>query len=351
MNQFVKENDDLSRALEDFIEYYRGEGRERLFSFRALASGSRGLDFCGMGTSEFTPHAVEWRLAALGYSSRIMDAGEFTHYGEPWQSRGRLLVFTSQSGESAELKSLFRYADSDLDYVAVTNSESNTLARGSTLTLPLCAGHEQSITTKTFTNNLALLHLLTTVLEKPDRLDGALSELEATAEALSVVDADAVVRATEVLSPADAIAFVGRGPSIVNAKQCALTFMEGARCVAAAFTGGGLNHGPFEAVGRDFRMVVFAPAGRTESLIDNLLKRAGRQETRIVAFTDRVCPTVGSHDTIVAVPIERVLDEGNEDLFPIVAARSHNLLLHAFAASRGVEAGEFRYGSKVTADE
>jgi hypothetical protein len=48
------------------------------------------------------------------------------------------------------------------------------------------------------------------------------------------------------------------------------------------------------------------------------------------------------------IPVPRAFSASDGDPFPILAARSHNLLLHHLARLRGIEAGNFRYGSKVT---
>lgn len=352
MTRFLSENDELGEALMDLVRSYRTAAyRDRLREFRDRVVNAHGIVFSGMGTSEFTPLLIASGLSHLGIPNRTIDTGEMLHYGGRGGQANQLHVLTSQSGETVELIRLLTDTSFGQPYVAITNAETSTLASRSVLTLPLCAGTEVSITTKTFTNNLALLHILATVIRDIDALDAAFADIEQAARAISVVDKDAVARAADLLAPADSLAFVARGPAIVNARQCALTFMEGAHCMAAAFTGGAFNHGPMEAADSDFRLVLFAPSGQTEALADGLLRRVLPLGARVALMSDRSSAVDGITGNVGLMTIAPTDGRHSEHLFPIVAARTHNHLLHELAERRGVRAGEFRYGGKVTIEE
>jgi glucosamine--fructose-6-phosphate aminotransferase (isomerizing) len=351
MNEFLKENKELASALENLLVFYRGEGRAKLFEFRKRALEGRRLVFSGMGTSEFTPMMIEHRLSRLGVISRCIDAGELLHYEEVSKLADDLFIFTSQSGETVEVKKLLHERTFSKPYIAITNCESCSLANNASLILPLCAGNEQSITTKTFTNNLALLHILATIMENLDFLDKAFLEIETAIKSIQVIDIEAIRLAAAKLLPADMLMFIARGPAIVNAKQCALTFMEGTRCVASAFTGGAFNHGPFESVEGKSRLIIFAPTGKTQGILDNLIYRLEKLGPKVVVITDRNINISHTNDSIEIIKVGSIPEAIVEDLFPIIAARTHNLLLYEVARRRGIQAGMFRYGKKVTTDE
>ena len=233
-------------------------------------------------------------------------------------------------------------------YVAVTNDEFSTVARHAGLVLPLHAGDEAAISTKTYTNTLALLLLMAGALESDAELDELFDLMGCVSGALLPENGDALAELAEFLLPGDAIAFVGRGPAFVTARQSALTFMEGARCLTSAFTGGDFRHGPFEAVGPDFRMVVFAPGGWTTTYSEALAREAASLGARVVLVTDHSLP---EQDNLRVLRIANIAGPDAESLFPLIASGVMPVLLYHLARARGTEAGEFRYGGKITTRE
>lgn len=349
MNSFLSELDQIPAALAALIDFYRKDGYDRLSAWKSLTEGKTEIVFSGMGTSNFSPMTIIPRLNLQGLSCRFVDAGEWLHYGgvEPLNQRG-LLIVISQSGESVELKELLSAGKMRHGFVAVTNDPDSTLARGAARVLPLCAGDEHTITTKTYSNTLALLHLLAAALTGKKGLETAIEELEACASCLREVDEARIEEAAKRLMPGDSIACIGRGPAYVSAQQCALTFGEGAKCLAAAYTGGAFNHGPFECAGPEIGMIIFQPAGRTSGLMQRLAGRAQSVGAKVVVLADE---SEAKQAAVNTIPIRQIDSASSEYLFPLLASRSHNLLLHHVAKMRGIEAGRFRYGNKITSEE
>lgn len=354
MSQFTDEIQALPDALGRLVSFYRREGRERLHAWAARLRGCQYLLCSGMGTSAFAPLAIRSTLAEAGIGCCTLDAGEWLHYGRPQMAAGAgRVVLLSQSGESVEITRLLAQDGVPDELVALTNQEDSTLGRRASLVLPLCAGAEASISTKTYTNTLGVLYLMAAVLRPTElsearRLDAALDDLERAAAGLRATDPAQIQPAAEFLLPGDALAFVGRGPAYVAARQNALTFMEGARCLAAAFSGGGFRHGPFESVGPDFRLVIFAPAGPTELLLTRLGRDAAALGARVVMITDAATPT---ETNVQVIRTPNPDGESPERLFPLLVSGVHPWLLHFLAQARGIEAGQFRYCQKITEQE
>jgi glucosamine--fructose-6-phosphate aminotransferase (isomerizing) len=354
MSQFTDEIQVLPDALGRLVSFYRREGRERLHAWAQQMCGCQYLLCSGMGTSAFAPLAIRSTLAEAGIACCTMDAGEWLHYGRPQLAAGAgRVALLSQSGESVEIIRLLEQEGFSNELIALTNHEDSTLGRRASLVLPLCAGAEASISTKTYTNTLGVLYLLAAVLRPGDldeeqRIDWALDDLERAAAGLRATDPAQIQPAAEFLLPGDALAFVGRGPAYVAACQSALTFMEGARCLAAAFSGGGFRHGPFESVGPDFRLVIFAPAGLTESLLTRLGRDAAAHGARVVMITDAATPAE-TNIQVIRVPTPDTASP--ERLFPLLVSGVHPWLLHFLAQARGIEAGRFRYCQKITEHE
>ena len=347
--RFLTELSQMPAALDRLISYYEQDGRARLDDFRARAAGASEIVASGMGTSRFAPEAIFPRLARRGVSCRTVDAGEWLHYGTGAPSATSLVILTSQSGESVEVKRLVQEGRVASGFVAITNEQTSTLARAAGIAFPLLAGDEASISTKTYANTLAVLHLLAAALEGPDAVERGLRELRAAARLLEDAPESAVMAAARAIASGPGIAFVGRGPAYVAARQCALTFMEGARCLTSAFTGGAFNHGPAETVDSGFPLVIFQATGRTRRLSETLARRASTHGASVVVLTDESSAPIPGV-AMVDVPRLRHAQDA-EELFPLLVCRVQNLLLHHVAAERGHEAGIFRYGEKVTAHE
>ena len=223
------------------------------------------------------------------------------------------------------------------------------MGRAAGITLPLLAGDEASISTKTYANTLAALHVAVAALQGDAAVAAAIEDVKAAARALRGGADSGIDAAARVLGDASAITFVGRGSGYVTARQCALTFMEGARRPAAAFSGGAFNHGPIEMLEPGFRLVVIHVDGGARPLTESLAVRARRYGAEVVLLTDVPGASVdGAH----VVPVPRLAGSARgEEIFPILACRAQNLLLHHVAAARGHESGVFRHGEKVTTHE
>lgn len=342
MTAFVKEVSEQPDALLRLAAFYRGQGRARLEEWAGRARAHRRVVFAGMGTSEFAPETILGALAEQGIDADTRDAGEWLHYPRTCHP---LTVLISQSGESVETRLLAEQLRPATELAAITNDEASSLARMAGLVLPLAAGAETAISTKTYVNTLALLYLMARALAAPSVLEEALACLEQAAEAMRQIDRAQVDLAAGMLADAAAIHFVARGPALVAAKQAALTFMEGARLPTAAHAGGAFRHGPFELADASLRCVFFIPDGPTRRLLEAMAVEAAGKGGQVVVITDAAVDLGGARMSVLRV------SPCGEVLFPIAAAAIQAHLLDAVAAGRGLEAGRFRHGQKITVRE
>jgi glucosamine--fructose-6-phosphate aminotransferase (isomerizing) len=308
-----------------------------------MARAAGRIAFLGMGTSEFSPLLIQRRLSLQGIDASFFDAGEWLHYPHSLEI---LPVLISQSGESVETRLLTRGPLGE-GMVAIVNNEQSTLAKKAELNLPMCAGEEAAISTKTYVNTLAALHLMAEALSGEAAVTEALNSLEdLSAEMNETLDKDAINAAADKLCDANCIFFVSRGLSMVAARQSALTFMEGTRLPAQALAGGAYRHGPFELVDETHRCVFFIPTGQTTDLLVSMAAETAGMDATVVCITDQPCERLRKAGcSILAVP------NVSEELFPLAAATTQELLLDAVARKRGLQAGVFRYGQKITTRE
>jgi glutamine---fructose-6-phosphate transaminase (isomerizing) len=269
-----------------------------------------------------------------------MDAGELLHYRQPTKE---LLVLTSQSGESAETRKLAEGCPPSEGYVALTNHPHSTIATRAKISLPMLAGAESAISAKTYVNSLAVLYLMGHPMRELDR---ALDRLEGVAKSMPVTNQTEIEAAADFLADASALQFIGRGPCLATVKQAALTYMEGTKIPAAAFTGGGFRHGAVELLATPLRSILFvASQSRTFDLMRQLAIDLAQHQSRVLILTDEVFPLPNHQARLLTVP------RHGEDLFSLACATTQALLLESLARRRGYLAGVFIHGHKVTDTE
>lgn len=342
---YLREVKEMPAALADLVAFYRENGWDRMNSWRAQAVSYGRVRFSGMGTSYFAPLLIADRLSKAGIDSTCFDAGELSHY--PLTGKG-LLVLLSQSGESVETKRLAEQPPFEGPLGAIVNNEDSTIGRRSNWRLPLCAGNETAISTKTYLNTLGVLYLMGRALGGRKEYDAGIDALDKLAGDLSAEFGknDALIaEAAERLRETPALHFIARGPAMVSAQQAELTFMEGSRMTCKAFTGGAFKHGPYELADDKHKCVLYIPGGKTEPLMVATADDLARKGSTGIVITDRKLPLKGSSYTVLRVP------EHGEELFPLAASVTQAQLLAAVAKAKGLIAGNFRNSQKITDSE
>lgn len=341
MTAYATEFGSIPVALSNLLGHYRDAEPALLQRGRKLLDAVDALHVVGMGSSLFAARACADR-----FPHRICcvhDAGEWLHYAAyPGDRRATILV--SQSGESAELVRLVESGRVGGPAIVITNDPGSRLAAAADLVLPICAGKEVSIASKTYTNTLALLHLLSAGAD-----NRAFDELARVAQVMSDVDARSVDTAATLLLNAVHIAFVARGPACATASQCALSFMEALCIPTAAYTAGAFRHGPIEAAGPQLPLVFAIPEGRTDTLTLGLARDAARFGSPVVLLTDLT--TLDGDPDLHVIRVPRPDLACSEPLFPLTASYAHFLLLDALARARGIADVGLRHGAKITATE
>ncbi len=342
INTFLQEVCEQPEALGNLGARYRGADGALLQCWADRARKAGRVVFSGMGTSQFAPEMVLTALALQGVDASAVDAGELLHYPRPIPG---MLTLVSQSGESVETRELASQCRPGGGLAAIVNNTSSSVAQAADVVLPMCAGREAAISTKTYVNTLAVLYLLARALSGAGAVEEVLQDLDGLAGVMPECDRAGIQRAGALLSDASALHFISRGPAMVAARQAALTFMEGTRLSAVAFTGGSFRHGPFELVDADHRCVFFIPGGPTCQLLTEMAQEVAEKGSCVTAITDQNVALPESTCCVLKVP------SFGEDLFALSAATTQALLLDAVARKRGLQAGEFRHGQKVTTRE
>lgn len=298
--------------------------------------------FSGMGGSLAAAHPCALRLIEHHIPAFVVESSELLYYQQALITPETLIVLISQSGYSVEVVRLLNKIPAETPIIGITNDSTSPLALRSTALLTLQAGTEQTVSTKTYTATVALLHLLGTILTD-DTVEDSIDDVRRVAEAIRVglprweAGASKAVQVNKM--PTYAV-FLGRGLSRASALTGALIVKETAKFPTEGMTSGQFRHGPIEAVQPGVTVVMFTSPGRTDVLHAPLSERIASLGGHVISIG---APLPG------AVTIE--IPDFGEMLSPLLEIIPVQYLAARWADERGFEIGSFRYSQKVTVTE
>jgi glucosamine--fructose-6-phosphate aminotransferase (isomerizing) len=172
MNGFIQEVLTQGELLKKAISFYRGEGM-RLIDAIGEVFESHQMDrviMTGMGSSLYAMDCIrsyltEHDIPALSFSSHELSRYQFKHI-----TGKTLIIAVSQSGNSAEVIELVEKAKKVTKVVGIYNNDGSKLQAMADIALPISAGKEVSITSKTYENTMLILNIIAR------RLTGELNE-------------------------------------------------------------------------------------------------------------------------------------------------------------------------------
>ncbi len=347
----AKEIHDQPAVLAYVLSHYLNDARDD-FSF----SGIEKLDFTQIdrvtmvacGTAHYATYVAKyWIEEWARVPCEVEIASEF-RYREPPLGKNNMVIFVSQSGETADTYAALQYAKSQGALtVGLVNGEESSIARDADIMLPLKAGVEISVaSTKAFTAQLMALAVVALLIAKqrgaisPEILKTRLDELTSAPRLLSEAMATEaqIVKVSQQLARASDILFLGRGSLYPLALEGALKLKELTYIHAEGYASGELKHGPIALVDENVPVIVFAPHDRLiEKSVSNMQEVAARGG-QIIFCTDKeglalVDDTIASTITMPKVP---------ESIAPIVYAVPAQLLAYYTAISKGTDVDQPR---------
>lgn len=329
-------------VLRGLVDAYRGPQAVPLAAAAARLAESRALPLLatGMGSSLSAGRVLP---RDGGRVIVLEDAGELLHYGLGTVAGTGAILAISQSGRSYETVAAVERARAlqpSLPVIAVVNDLASPLAAAADVTLPLLAGAEANVATKTYVATVAVLLMLAAGgLEEPLAAD-----LLRTADAMDALAAGPdPARAAAMLRDCVTLVAVGRGPGLGSAHYAAVTAKECAAIPAEPFAGGAFRHGPLEIAGPRTGVIVFAPDGPTAALGAGLAAETAvlGSPTWLLAGPD--APADAAPNLLVTR-----LPDLPEPLAALAAIVPVQLAANALAEAMGREPGVTVIATKVT---
>ena len=214
---------------------------------------------CARGSSAhaatFGKHLIE-RYVGLPVAAAAPNIASV--YRQELRLRNQLVLAISQSGKSDDLIAFARAArGSGALTVAITNDAEAPLAAECDMVLAVGAGPELSVAaTKTFLATTTVLLRLTAAWTNEVALHRAVQRLPHRLAAAASLDWRAGV---EVLSQANQLVTLGRGPTLAIAREAALKLKEVCNLHTEAFSGAEFQHGPIALISERYPVLVFPP--------------------------------------------------------------------------------------------
>ena len=284
MNAFQDEIAQQPAALRQMLAHYAGGRMEHLVG--RIGAPKRVL-MTGMGASF---HAALWAshvLQARGIWAIAVEASELLHFSRLLLDGNDCVVVISQSGASAEILPLLDAIPPGMPVIGITNHPDGALGSACAVVLPIEAGAETTVASKTYLNTLACLWLLAQAW-RPDeagdaavlpRVAAAVEELVATREAVGALW-------LERLSAAERLYFVGHGPHVATARQGAMMMGEWVKRPAIAAGIGAFRHGLIEVADERCAVVVLGSGGATARSTADLSAELAAYGTAVVAVSE-----------------------------------------------------------------
>jgi glutamine---fructose-6-phosphate transaminase (isomerizing) len=328
-------------ALENTLDgLTRSKGLEQIAN-RLRKGAFEKLILTGMGSSFHALHPLNLSLIDRGLTPIMMETSELVHYGQGLFDPKTLIVAVSQSGQSAEIVRLMDSNLHDSAVIAVTNTERSHLAKNATAVVLTRAGHEFSVSCKTYVSTLMALQWLSDVLRHRDLRHSRHELKHAPAAAARYLAnwTNHVLLLSRRLKNINHLFLVGRGASLAAAGTGALIIKESDHFHAEGMSSAAFRHGPFEMLGRDTFVLVFAGTAKTREL--NRRLAADVQQQRGLA------EIVGEGISEKCFRLPKLGDA----VRPILEILPVQMITLTLAAISGREAGKFERATKITTKE
>jgi glutamine---fructose-6-phosphate transaminase (isomerizing) len=340
MNPYIKDILSQPSALREALDRYSSSTLERVNT-----SDFDRIILSGMGSSYNAAYPALIQLSTQITPVQLVNAAELLHSLSGMIGTRSLLWLNSQSGRSAELVHLLDRIKtcSPACLLTFVNDSSSPMAERADVCIPIYAGTEATVSTKTYVNMLAV-NLLAAIQLGGGDVDAAIREMRNAADAMDAYLSDWKTHVQELdsmLGDFDQLFLIGRGTSMSAVWNGSLINKEAAKSAFEGMHAADFRHGPLEIVAPGFAAVIFAGAGQTSALNRHLA-------LEIISHGGKVIWVDSASDPEIPTLVLPVTSELSR---PLVEILPMQMLTLAMARRKGLQAGQFRHVSKVTARE
>ena len=334
----LKEIDEQPTVMRKIVQHYQDEKGQLMMdaNIRQAMQNTDRIYIVACGTSYHAGLVGKDYLEKFaGIPTEVHVASEFS-YNMPLLSEKPLFIFISQSGETADSRSvLVKVKALGHPALTITNVPDSTLSREANYTLLLHAGPEIAVaSTKAYTAQIAVLALLAVdtanqrgktlgfdVFTEFGKIATVMDGLIHNKESISKI-------AMDFLRETRTCFFIGRGLDYYVGLEGALKLKEISYIQCEGFAGGELKHGTIALIEEDTPVIALA----TQSFV-NLNIRGNVKE--VAARGAHVC--VISTEALTMDGDTYVLPNVHESFTPLVSVIPLQLLAYYASLQRGCD--------------
>ena len=306
------------------------------------------INLVACGTSYYACLAsTYWMQKYMKVDCAAELASEY-RYKELIPSDDHVLVFISQSGETADTLAALRYAKSKKSKtIAIVNVAESSIAREADICLPISAGPEIGVaSTKALTAQLTLLACMTIVvsrlkntISKKIEEDLTRSIIELPSKMSEILNSTEKIKSisSEMVNSKSAL-FLGRGSCYPIALEGALKLKEISYIHAEGYASGEMKHGPIALIDELMPVIIISPSDdlfeKNISNTQEILARGGK----IFLFTDR-----NGEKKIQDLKVKKIiLPDAHNFVIPIMYCLPVQLLAYYVAVLKGTDVDQPR---------
>jgi glutamine---fructose-6-phosphate transaminase (isomerizing) len=298
----------------------------------------------GMGASYNAAYPMYLELSHLPIPVMLVNGAELVHYMDGLIGPRTLLWVNSQSGRSAELVHLLERIKPTPPacILACINDETSPLTTAADICLPIHAGPESTVSTKTYINTLAV-NLLAARQITGQEIEASKKAMLTAANEMESFLSNWQVRVHELdslLGDFETLLVLGRGASMGAVWNGALINKEAAKFALEGMNAAEFRHGPLELAEPGFCALIFAGSSTTSTLNRNLAADIMEHGGHVIWLDSVQDPTLSTFIVPVVDSVGSVTE-----VLPM------QLLTIALASRRGVGPGIFRHIGKITTQE
>lgn len=251
------------------------------------------------GTSFYAASAAKYLIEEIaGVEVEVDIASEFRYRKHPFRE-DNLMLFISQSGETADTLAALKYAKAHGQKIlSIINVAQSSMAELSDSVIKTIAGPEIGVaSTKAYTAQIAVLSLFAIKLAEVKNKVGTqeikkyLKQLTNSEKKISEVLAKdnikAIQKTAKYLTKAKHILYIGRGISYITSLEASLKLRELSYIDAQAIAAGELKHGTIALIDKKMPVIVVAPSNNLFEKIASNVEEVKARGGQIIVVSDK----------------------------------------------------------------
>ena len=340
----LKEINEEPKALRSTVERFVKNSLPDFDGIGDILDGIKDIRIIACGTAMHAGLVGKYFIEKLARIPVTVDIASEFRYSDPILSKHSLVIFLSQSGETADTIAALRKAkELGVASLAIVNVFGSTLAREADRVIYTLAGPEISVaSTKAYSVQCAVLCLLAIKLgltaaalepqSAAEHCRSLMGELESAIEATLSLS-ESISQIAQKLVDCEHLFYIGRGIDYCLATEASLKLKEISYIHSEAYAAGELKHGTISLVTEQTPIVAIMTdeklAAKTLNGVHEVISRGAKI---IIICTEAVVKANSLPECELVV-----LPKTRELLYPFVCATAVQLLAYHTSAKKGLD--------------